>query len=349
MTLSFFIGSHTPFNMQRFTRNLGNMLTSDFDLHLITTNDESLPEETRNSFDIYGSEYPDTTRGEIKAIYSYLKNNSPDVVTQVTKPPKHGLIASALGKQFDVPTVYRLSGDRFGAYKVRPTLQKPIYFGYNNIFGRVPLQLSDYYISLGNSGRQSLVNRGVPEDRITILPPAIDSTKFQPDLAPVDLRSVPDDRQVVLFVGRLIRLKGVETLESIIPDVVDQRPDLHFVFVGDPDETLDVPSAYRDHITIVGAVPPDQMPHYYSLADVLVHPSLTEGVPLVLIEALLSEVPVIARSVGDIPDITQNTFQNESELKALLDRIGNLPLDDGYRFSIRELSKDYIQFYSRFI
>jgi len=334
--------------MQRFTKNLGAMLSSDFELHLVTTNSEDLPSNTKDYFRIYGTKYSDTTAGETKALYSYLNNTSPDVVTQITKPPKHGLIVGALGEYFGVPTVYRLSGDRFGAYKVRMQWEEPFYFGYNNLIGRVPLELADYYIALGQHGKQTLTNRGVPEERIATLPPTIDSEKFQSDVPPVELPSVPDERRVVLFVGRLIRLKGIRTLESVIPDLVDRQQDLHFVLVGEPVDRLEIPQKYNNHVSVVGTVPPVEMPQYYSLADVLVHPSLTEGLPLVLIEALLSEVPVVARSVGDIPDITQNTFNNEAELKELLRDIDEIPLDNGDKFALNHMSLQYEKFYSEF-
>jgi glycosyltransferase involved in cell wall biosynthesis len=324
------------------------MLTSDFELHLVTTSAEDLFSETRTMFDLYGTEHPDTTAGEVKSLYNYLKNNSPDVVSQITRPPKHGTIVSTLGKKFSVPTVYRLSGDRFGAYSVRTGWEKVTHYGYNNIFGRIPVELSNRYITLGQNGKHSLINKGVSQNRITILPPAVDGAKFRSDVSPVNMPSVPSDRHVVLFVGRLIRLKGIRTLESVIPSVVDRQPDLHFVLVGEPTENLYVPEEYRDHVTVIGAVPPDEMPRYYALADILLHPSLTEGLPLVLIESLLSEVPIIAREVGDISDITDNTFTNDEEAKRLLCNFKKIPLDSGAKFDVNNLATDYKRFYALF-
>jgi glycosyltransferase involved in cell wall biosynthesis len=118
--------------------------------------------------------------------------------------------------------------------------------------------------------------------------------------------------------------------------------------VGEPTHKPRLPEEYRDHVTVIGAVPPEQMPRYYALADVLLHPSLTEGLPLVLIESLLSEVPVIAREVGDIPDVTDNTFADNEELKKLLCNIEEIPLDDGTRFDLNNLATDYKGFYATF-
>jgi glycosyltransferase involved in cell wall biosynthesis len=347
-TLCFFIGSHTAFNIQRLSRNLGTMLAPQFDLHLVTTDGESLHDEVKELYDVFGTEHPETVLGDGRSLQRYLSDHDPSVVTQLTDPPRHGTIVGALTSLHGVPGVYRYSGDRFGVYRGHTLPDRALYYGYNNVFGRLPLRLTDRYIALGSHGREQLETRGVPSDRIQELPPVISRDLFAPDTPPMDLPDVPDDRKVALFVGRLTKMKGIETLERAIPRIVDRRPDLHFVLAGPPTQQLDLTAESRDHVTILGAVPPKEMPRLYTNADVLVHPSLTEGLPLVLIEALLSGVPVVARSVGDIPDVTDNTFTAEHTLIDMLIDLESLPLDDGERYTCQSLAPAYTSFYRLF-
>jgi glycosyltransferase involved in cell wall biosynthesis len=345
---AFFIGNNTAYNIQRLLRNLGAMLHGEYQLDLITTNPAPLSSEVEDYFDVYGGPVSENVYGECQSLKRYLAGNTPKAITQLTEPPSHGTITGILARRHGVPCIYRYSGDRFGVYQTYKGLNKLAYFGYNNLLGRVPLQLADRFIVLGRTGQSRLVQRGIPSDQVTILPPAIQRDRFSPDQQPATIQSVPADRRVVLFVGRLSRHKGIKTMERIIPTVLRERSDIQFVFVGNPVRDVEVAEPYKDNVTVVGRVPPSEMPNYYARADVLVHPSLTEGLPLVLIEALLTGTPVIARPVGDIPDITANTFTTESELVQMICDFESLPMDDGYKYSCEYLKSKYIEFYRAF-
>jgi teichuronic acid biosynthesis glycosyltransferase TuaC len=110
------------------------------------------------------------------------------------------------------------------------------------------------------------------------------------------------DRFVVLFVGRLVREKGVRELVSAVLDLGD--PFL-VVLVGSGPEAGFAADDRRaaGRLRYVGARPHDEVIRYMSAADVLVLPSYSEGLPTVLIEAGSIGLPVIASAVGGIPDL----------------------------------------------
>lgn len=111
---------------------------------------------------------------------------------------------------------------------------------------------------------------------------------------------LPGDRIVVLFVGNLLRAKGVRELADAIVALGER---FLGVFVGDGPER-----GYRGTdprhpacLEYRGARPHEEIARYMSAADVLVLPSHSEGLPTVLVEAGSLGLPVIASAVGGIP------------------------------------------------
>ncbi len=124
----------------------------------------------------------------------------------------------------------------------------------------------------------------------SIIPLGVDTQSYRPPNPEERLQArlrlkLPLARQVVLFVGRLFEKKGVLEFQEI----VKRNKRLHFVMVGDG-PLRPVP---RDNLSWFPFIPPDQMNQVYRTADVLLLPSLSEGFPLAVLEAMASGVPVI--------------------------------------------------------
>lgn len=339
-SLAVFIGSATSTNIIHALKDITSMVPGTH--HLIATDD---PFGADTGYTIFGRELSSTLRGSFRALAQYLNTHDPSALLQITDPPIHGTLAGFLARRHDVPFVYRYSGDRFYEYRVTKGRERVVAFGLGAVLGRVPIRFATQHITLGPTGKRRLIARGVAPDRIVTLPPAVDLDRFEnPDPAALE---VPGDRKVVLFVGRLSYLKGAETLEYVIPHILNRRDDLQFVCVGRVEQELDLSSSAREHVTVVGRVPPDAVPSYMAAADLLVHPSLTEGVPRVLLEALAVGTPVLARDVGDVASITDNTFRTDTELLGELTVLESLPLDDVTPFTREHLAPRYRRFFEQ--
>lgn len=152
--------------------------------------------------------------------------------------------------------------------------------------------------------------------KIDIVPPGVDTTHFYPmstDGARATLGVAPEQR-LLLFVGRIEPLKGVETILRALsllrtqhPSVLDQ---LKLAIVGG-DLNDPVPEIERlralcrelqldAYIDFVGAQSHDELPLYYNAAEALIMPSDYESFGMVALEAMACGTPVIASEVGGL-------------------------------------------------
>lgn len=145
--------------------------------------------------------------------------------------------------------------------------------------------------------------------RTVVLPAGVDLDLFYPrnrDQARQRLGLSPDEN-VLLFVGRLEPIKGPDIFLRAA-GLLESKQGLRLLVVGGdqrPNEgtrlrALAAELGLADHVTFVGPVPHDELPWYYSAADLLVVPSYYESFSLVTAESLSCGTPVVASRVGGL-------------------------------------------------
>ncbi|HEY2156736.1 MAG TPA: glycosyltransferase, partial [Isosphaeraceae bacterium] len=147
----------------------------------------------------------------------------------------------------------------------------------------------------------------IDADRLTVIPNGVDPAPFdRAEPAGRAALGVPPDATLALFVGRLDAQKGLSTLWTAAAKVIEHDPRWHLALVGD--------GPLRDQVRQVAASPPlaghvhwlgrrDDVPALLKTADLLVLPSLWEGMPNVVLEAMAARRAVVATAVEGTEDL----------------------------------------------
>ena len=194
---------------------------------------------------------------------------------------------------------------------------------------------------------------------IQILPMGVDIDFFRETVCPEPLpHGLGKEDKIILYAGRLIELKGVEYLIKSLPEVLQKQGGAKLVIVGSGPCRNDLVSLserlnLEDKVMFLDAVSQEELARYYSVARVFVLPSIvsdegeTEGLGLVLLEAMASGVPVIGTGVGGIPDII---IDGETGLLALeknphdlAEKILRLWSDEDLRKRVTEKGFDFVK------
>ena len=157
---------------------------------------------------------------------------------------------------------------------------------------------------------------GGRSEKIGVVPCGVNLNLFRPvDKARARQRLgfSPED-VVVLFVGRFAPLKGIERLLAAVTQIQERRRLRLVIIGGNGDRTPEAREVHRlsevygiqEAVTLAGRVGQDQLPPYYSAADVLVVPSYYESFGLVALESLACGTPVVATDVGAMPSILRD-------------------------------------------
>ncbi len=169
------------------------------------------------------------------------------------------------------------------------------------------------FIAISDEIRDGLITDGIRPERIHRLPNFVDPAIFHPagpgEKEDAKRRRGDADRTLLLFSGRLVARKGVEHLLMAWKDVSPEFPDARLILLGEgPSRQNLVASA--ENLGIAGTVRfegrVDDVPDRLRSADIFVLPSLQEGMPNSLLEAMASGLPAIATRIGGVLDLVED-------------------------------------------
>lgn len=153
---------------------------------------------------------------------------------------------------------------------------------------------------------------GADRERVLVIPPGVDTRLFRPHDRVAARRSLglPETGKILMYAGRVERLKGIEILIQAVAGM-EEEDDVTLLVIGgkenDPErqrlEQVVSRLGISDHVRFLQSVKQDQLPKYYSAADVCVFPSYYESFGLAALEAMACGTPVVASRVGGLPSI----------------------------------------------
>jgi D-inositol-3-phosphate glycosyltransferase len=206
--------------------------------------------------------------------------------------------------------------------------------------------------------------------KIDIIPPGVDLSCFYPipEDEAKEVIGIPPCDQVLLYVGRIEPLKGIDTLIEAIAHMYKNGgfQELSFclaVVGGEPDSSTEEMDSEMsrlkelchrhgldDLVTFLGKRDQDTLPYYYSAAEAVVVPSHYESFGMVALEAMACGTPVVASQVGGLAFLVQDGVTGytvpTSDVEALADRLTALIKDPDLRDRLGEQAAALAQDFS---
>ncbi len=186
----------------------------------------------------------------------------------------------------------------------RPKILKPFLYLNDKIFNKWSFKLIDKVVSITPWEHEQL-EKFTTKEKIITIPNGLDSILFKKVIPNKYKEKHGIKGKMVLFFGRLNPTKGPEILAKVGKEILKERKDLSFVFVG-PDEgkAEEVKEIIKDEpqMHYLGPIEgKENIAEMYQAAAVYVLPSYREGLPLTLFEAMSCELPIVASPVNGIP------------------------------------------------
>jgi PEP-CTERM/exosortase A-associated glycosyltransferase len=235
----------------------------------------------------------------------------PDIL-HAHSPCLNGLAALRVGRRHGIPVVYECRAFWEDAAVDHGTCKEGgLRYRLTRALETRVFRQADAVTTICEGLRSDILGRGIPPERVTVIPNAVDVDLFKrhrqrdPELV---RRLGLENKQVLGFIGSFYTYEGLSLLLEAMPRVLAQMPDVRLLLVGGGPRESNLHQQAKafhveDNIVFTGRVPHDQVQQYYDLVDILVYPRLpmrlTELVtPLKPLEAMAQGRVVLASDVG---------------------------------------------------
>ncbi|MBQ4403185.1 MAG: glycosyltransferase family 4 protein [Selenomonadaceae bacterium] len=245
--------------------------------------------------------------------------------------PKFSVWAILFARLFNKPVTLALTG-------------KAEIFSADKNWRNKILATCTHYVATTKEIRDGFIQSGgITPEKISILPHGIDTAKY-PQSNETRRRKlkishgVDPNQKVLLFCARVVKDKGVDTLQDVWRILHKKFPDAILFVVGGGlnhllDELRKTSAELDDSIKVIGEV--DAPQEFYQLADVYIFPSRHEGLPTSLLEAMASGLPAVTSDIGGCEDVIANDVNGyrvySEDANAFAEKISVLFDDDERR------------------
>jgi glycosyltransferase involved in cell wall biosynthesis len=221
---------------------------------------------------------------------------------------------------------------------------------FDRITNKLILQNADAILALTEDMRMKL--KKIYDTEIYVIPNGINLEEYNG--VTINLKRETDGKNI-LFVGSLYPVKGVQYLIMAMKLVHDKMPDARLILVGDGKEreplaALSIQLGIQKYVQFVGKVPHAKVQTFMQQADVFILPSLSEGLPNVILEAMACGLPIVASRIGGIPDIiineTNGYLVEVKDTDAIAHKIMLLLQDGPLRKKISDNNRNLVKNYA---
>jgi len=233
-----------------------------------------------------------------------------------------------------------------------PGILKPFIFLNDKILNKISFNLIDKIVSI-TPWEHEILQKYTEKGKIVTIPNGADPILYK-KISPNNFKKKYNIKgKIILFLGRLNPTKGPEVLAKAGKEILKERSNLSFVFIGsDEGKAEEVREMIKDekNMQYIGPLNgKEKIAEAYQASSVYVLPSYREGLPLTLFEAMASGLPIVASPVNGVPFEMKNNengfFVNYGDINGLKEKIlkviDNPKLAREFSKNNKEKSKNY--------
>jgi len=221
----------------------------------------------------------------------------------------------------DAPWIYE-SPKRYFNIHSQSRFLKEMWIDFFKILGAVSYQGANEIISLSEGSHIAQQSFGAPKEKLKIIPNGINLEKFEAARIQRQKRRFENrgEGPVVSFIGRIVSIKDIKTLIRAAYLVNQKISDVTFQLFGPTEEE---PEYFHQCVELAKMTGLENVIHFrgmtpiaeaLSQSDIMVMTSISEGLPLVILEAFACEVPVVATDVGASRELILGNSPENKEL-----------------------------------
>ncbi|GAB3036089.1 TIGR04063 family PEP-CTERM/XrtA system glycosyltransferase [Bowmanella dokdonensis] len=246
-----------------------------------------------------------------KRILEAIEEEKPDIL-HAHSPALNGMAALQAGRKTGLPVVYEIRAFWEDAAVDHGTCKEgDLRYRLTRKLETHVVKQADAVTTICEGLKHDLLGRGLPADKITVIPNAVNIEQFnlltRRDSA-LEEQFGLKDRRVLGFLGSFYAYEGLDMLVRAMPQILQQNPGTVLLLVGGGPQEQNLKKlveelGLKDAVIMPGRVPHNEVNRYYSLVDLLVYPRksmrLTELVtPLKPLEAMAQGKLLLASDVG---------------------------------------------------
>jgi teichuronic acid biosynthesis glycosyltransferase TuaC len=185
---------------------------------------------------------------------------------------------------------------------------------------------------------------GIDENKVSLVPIGVDINVFKKGDSEAirEELNLKESTKIILYVGQLIPRKGLKYLIEAMPNILSEDKDTLFVFIGKGSQEKELKDLCQrnriKNILFPGSVDLKSLLKWYSVADIFVLPSLSEGRPTVVYESMACEIAIVATDVGGVAEQIKNGYNGfivpPKDSKSLSEKISFLLKNDDLRLEM---------------
>ena len=174
---------------------------------------------------------------------------------------------------------------------------------YKHTFSRATFHIADHIICYTDIEKKNIEKLGIDPKKISVIHNGVDTSLFTPGAS-----EKTTCRKQILWVGRYVPGKGVGYLIEAFSRVREKIPGAHLVLVGEGPEKSAIEDMIKNlylqsSVTLIDYLDNAELPGIYKNSDLFVLPSLMEGVPRTILEAMACGVPVVTTDLPHLVNI----------------------------------------------